>query len=285
MIAITGATGHLGRLTLEALLRRGVPAQEIVALARDPHKAADLAERGFTVRQADYHRPETLAAALQGVSKLLLISSSDLQDRVGQHRNVLEAARSAGVKLIAYTSLLKADTTPVLLAADHRATEELIRASGIPFVFLRNGWYIENYTGNLEQTLGQGGLLGAAGEGRFTPATRADYAEAAAAVLADEGHENAVYELGGDAAMTLGELAAELSRQSGRPVTYTNLSVDEYIRTLVGFGLPEGAAAVYADADAGIERGDLATDSGDLRRLIGRPTTPLADAIADALRR
>lgn len=283
MIAVTGATGHLGRLTLQALLQRGVPANQLVALVRDPAKAADLARQGVRVRQADYSQPDTLRTALQGVDKLLLISSSDFGGRVSHHRHVIEAARAAGVKLLAYTSFLAADTTPVLLAADHKATEALIRASGIPFVLLRNGWYTENYTGNLGQTLAQGGMLGAAGEGRLTPATRQDYAEAAATVLTTEGHENKVYELGGDEAVTLSELACEISRQSGQEITYTNLPVDEYAKALVSFGLPEGSAAVFADADAGIKRGDLATDSGDLRRLIGRPTTGVADAVKVAL--
>ncbi len=283
MIAITGATGHLGRLTLQALLQRGVPASELVALVRNPGKAADLAAQGIEVRHADYHQPATLAPALQGVDVLLLISSSDFQDRAGQHRQVVDAAKTAGVKRLAYTSILKADTTPMLLARDHNATETLIRESGLPYVFLRNGWYTENYTGTLEQTLTQGVILGAAGDGRFTPATRQDYAEAAAVVLTTEGHEGVTYELGGDEAITMPDLAAELSRQSGQTVTYQNLPADEYTRTLVSFGLPDGFASILADSDAGIERGDLTTHSGDLRRLIGRPTTPLANALRAAL--
>ncbi|MFC4640408.1 SDR family oxidoreductase [Deinococcus hohokamensis] len=283
MIAITGATGHLGRLTVQALLQRGVPAGELVALVRNPDKAADLASQGIQIRQADYHQPESLSAALQGVDKLLLISTSDFQDRVGQHRHVVEAAKAAGVKLIAYTSILGADRTPMLLANDHHATETLIRESGLPYVFLRNGWYTENYTGNLAQTLEQGVILGAAAEGLFTPATRQDYAEAAAAVLTSEGHEGQTYELGGDAGVTMADLAAELGRQSGKTVRYQNLPPEEYARTLTGFGVPEGMAGILADSDTGIVRGDLATNSGDLRRLIGRPTTPLADALKAAL--
>ncbi|WP_027483207.1 SDR family oxidoreductase [Deinococcus pimensis] len=283
MIAITGATGHLGRLTLQALLQRGVPASDLVALVRNPEKAADLAAQGIEVRHADYHQPATLTTALQGVDVLLLISSSDFQDRAGQHRQVVDAAKTAGVKRLAYTSILKADTTPMLLARDHDATETLIRESGLPYVFLRNGWYTENYTGTLEQTLTQGAILGAAGDGRFTPATRQDYAEAAAVVLTTEGHEGATYELGGDEAITMLDLAVELSRQSGQTVTYQNLPAEEYTRTLASFGLPDGFASILADSDAGIERGDLATHSGDLRRLIGRPTTPLANALRAAL--
>ncbi|SMB77884.1 SDR family oxidoreductase [Deinococcus hopiensis] len=283
MIAVTGATGHLGRLTLQALLQRGVPASNLVALVRNPEKAADLAAQGIQVRQADYHQPESLTAALQGVEKLLLVSTSDFHDRAGQHRNVVEAAKSAGVRLLAYTSILGADRTPMLLAGDHNATEVIIRESGLPYTFLRNGWYTENYTGTLAQTLEQGAILGAAGDGHFTPATRQDYAEAAAAVLTTEGHEHKTYELGGDEVITMTDLAAELSRQSGKTVTYHNLPAEEYSRTLVGFGVPEGMAGILADSDTGIARGDLATNSGDLRRLIGRPTTSLANALKAAL--
>jgi len=283
MIAITGATGHLGRLVIAALLARGVPAGEIVAIVRDAGKAADLAARGVQVRQADYDRPDALTAALRGVDKLLLVSSSQVGRRAAQHRNVVDAARAAGVTLLAYTSIPKADTSRMLLADEHKATEGMIRAAGLPFVFLRNGWYTENYTDNLAPTLQHGALLGSAGEGRFTPATRADYAAAAAAVLTGPGHENAVYELGGDESVSLADLAAEISTQSGTPVTYRDLPAGEYAAALTGAGLPAALAALLADADLGIARGDLTTESGDLRRLIGRPTTTLADAVRTGL--
>ena len=283
MIAITGATGHLGRLVIAALLDQNVPASEIVAIVRDAGKAADLAARGVQVRQADYAQPDTLTAALRGVDKLLFVSSSEVGSRAAQHRNVVDAARATGVTLLAYTSILKADTSPMLLAAEHKATEEMIRAAGLPFVFLRNGWYMENYTDNLAPTLQHGALLGSTGEGRFTPATRADYAAAAAAVLTGQGHENGVYELGGDESVSLAGLAAEIGTQSGTPVTYRNLPAVEYANVLTGFGLPVGLATVLADADLGIARGDLTTESGDLRRLIGRPTTTLADAVRTGL--
>jgi len=283
MIAITGATGHLGRLVIAALLDQNVPASEIVAIVRDAGKAADLAARGVQVRQADYAQPDTLTAALRGVDKLLFVSSSEVGSRAAQHRNVVDAARATGVTLLAYTSIPKADTSPMVLAAEHKATEEMIRAAGLPFVFLRNGWYMENYTDNLAPTLQHGALLGSAGEGRFTPATRADYAAAAAAVLTGQGHENGVYELGGDESVSLAGLAAEIGTQSGTPVTYRNLPAVEYANVLIGFGLPVGLATVLADADLGIARGDLTTESGDLRRLIGRPTTTLADAVRAGL--
>jgi NAD(P)H dehydrogenase (quinone) len=283
MIAITGATGHLGRLVIDALLDQNVPASEIVAIVRDAGKAADLVARGVQARQADYAQPDALTAALRGVDKLLFVSSSEVGSRAAQHRNVVDAARATGVTLLAYTSIPKADTSPMVLAGEHKATEGMIRAAGLPFVFLRNGWYMENYTDNLAPTLQHGALLGSAGEGRFTPATRADYAAAAAAVLTGHGHENAVYELGGDESVSLADLAAEISTQSGTPVTYRNLPAEEYANVLTRFGIPATFAAVLADADLGIARGDLTTESGDLRRLIGRPTTTLADAVRAGL--
>lgn len=283
MIAVTGATGHLGRLVIENLLERGVAAGEIVALARSPEKARDLAGRGVQVRAADYTQPDTLVAALQGVEKLLLVSANEVGQRVAQHRNLVDAARQAGVRLLAYTSILKADTSGMQLAAEHSATEEIIRASGIPFVFLRNGWYLENYTGNLASTLEHGALLGSADEGRVSAASRADYAAAAAAVLTGSGHENQTYELGGDA-FTLAELAGIISRESGRPVEYRNLPEEAFAGVLASFGLPEPFARVLADSDRGLARGELFTDRDDLRRLIGRaPTTP-SEAVAAALR-
>ncbi len=283
MIAVSGATGHLGRLVIENLVERGVAAGEIVALARSPRKAQDLAARGVQVRAADYSQPDTLVAALQGVEKLLLVSASEVGQRVAQHRNVVDAAREAGVQLLAYTSILKADTSGMQLAAEHKASEEIIRATGIPFVLLRNGWYLENYTGNLASTLEHGALLGSAHDGRVSAAARADYAAAAAEVLTGSGHENQTYELGGDA-FTLPELAGIISRESGRPVEYRNLPEDAFAGVLVSVGLPEPFARVLADADRGIARGELFTDRDDLRRLIGRaPTTP-REAVAAALR-
>ncbi|MDR6217358.1 SDR family oxidoreductase [Deinococcus soli (ex Cha et al. 2016)] len=280
-IAVTGATGHLGRLTLQALLNRGVPAGNLVALVRDPAKAADLAAQGIQVRQADYRQPDTLSAALNGVNRLLLVSSNDFDDRVGQHRHVIDAARDAGVDLIAYTSLLNADRSGMILAGDHQATEALLRESGVPFTLLRNGWYTENY--DLKGAVKNGAILGAAGSHALQPAPRQDYAEAAAAVLSTDGHAGQTYELAGDEAITLADLAAEVARQSGQPVAYHDLSAEEYARTLAGFGVPDGFAHVLADSDTGITRGELASESRDLSRLIGRPTTPTTQAVRDAL--
>lgn len=285
MIAVTGATGHLGRLIVEALLSRGVAPNEIVALARRPEKARDLADRGVAVRQADYDQPDTLTTALAGVARLVLVSASEVGKRAAQHRNVLEAARSAGVELIVYTSILKADAGEMQLASEHAETEKMIRASGIPFVFLRNSWYVENYTGNLAPALEHGALLGSAEDGRVSAATRADYAEAAAAVVTGNGHEGKVYELGGDEAFTMRELAEEVSRRSGRAVEYRNLPEDDYAKALVGAGLPEPYARVLADSDRAIARAALYTDSGDLRRLIGRPTSSWREAVAAAVKR
>lgn len=280
-IAVTGATGHLGHLTLQALLTRGVPARNLVALVRDPAKATDLAALGIQVRQADYRQPDTLRAALTGVNRLLLVSSNDFEDRVGQHRHVIEAARDAGTQLIAYTSILNADRSQMILAGDHQATEAILRDSGVPFTLLRNGWYTENY--DLRGAVNSGAMFGAAGHHALQPAPRRDYAEAAATVLSTDGHEGQTYELAGDEAVTLADLAAEAARQSGKPVTYHDLSAEEYARTLTGFGVPDGFAPVLADSDTGITRGELATDRRDLSRLIGRPTTPIRQAVSDAL--
>jgi NAD(P)H dehydrogenase (quinone) len=283
MLAVTGATGHLGRLVVEHLLDRGVAPAEIVAAVRSPEKAADLAARGVRVRAADYTKPDTLAAAFAGVDRLLLVSSSEIGQRAAHHRNVVEAAKKAGVGFLAYTSVFQADTNSLLLAAEHRETEEVIRASGLPFAFLRNGWYTENYTGSLAQTLQHGAFVGSASEGRVSAAPRADYAAAAAAVLTGEGHEGAVYELGGDEAFTMDELATEITARSGTEVVYRDLPAAEHVATLAGFGLPDAVASLVADFDRAIAQDDLLVESGDLRRLIGRPTTSLADAIDEAL--
>jgi len=284
LIAVTGATGQLGRLAVEALLGRGVPAGRVAAVVRDPGKAAGLASRGVQVRAADYSRPETLGAAFEGVGRLLLVSGNEVGRRVPQHENVVRAAQRAGVELLAYTSILRADTSNMILAAEHKGTEAAILNSGLPYVLLRNGWYFENYAGSIKQAAAHGVILGSAGEGRVSAAARADYAEAAAAVLSGEGHANKVYELAGDEGFTYGELAAEVARQAGREVIYKNLPADEYARALVGFGLPEPFAQALADSDLGIERGELFDESGDLRTLIGRPTATLAGAVAEALR-
>ena len=281
-ILVTGASGHLGRLVVESLLERGVPAQDVVATARDLDSIADLAEKGVVVRRADYTDPVSLKDAFAGVDKALLVSSSEIGQRAGQHRNVIDAAADAAVSLLAYTSIAKADSTSILLAGEHQETEQYLLASGLPVAILRNNWYIENYTGQIATALEHGAVLGAAGEGRVSAATRADYAAAAAAVLTLDNQAGTVYELGGTP-FALAEYAAELSTQTGTPVVYQDLPTDEYAAVLVNAGLPDAVAAVYADSDRGIKAGDLLVDSGHLERLIGRPTTPLADAIATQL--
>lgn len=283
MIVITGATGQLGRLVIEALLKT-VPAQGIVAAVRDPAKAADLAARGVQVRQADYTRPETLDAAFAGVTKLLLISSSAVGQRVAQHRAVIDAARRSGVGLLAYTSLLHADTSPLGLASEHAATEALLKASGLPVVVLRNGWYSENYAGSAPAAVAHGAVIGCAGDGRIASAARNDYAAAAAAALTGENQAGKVYELAGDAAYTLSEFAAEIARQAGKPVTYRNLTEADYRAALEGFGLPAPLAAMLADSDIGASKGGLFDDSRQLSALIGRPTTPMRESLAEALK-
>ena len=279
---ITGATGQLGRLVVVALLDSGVPAEQIVAAGRSTDRIADLGERGVQVRSIDYTQPDLLRQAFAGADKVLLVSGSEVGQRVEQHRNAVEAAKEAGVGLIAYTSIANADTTAMQLAAEHLATEEILRNSGVPFVLLRNGWYLENYTGQLPVQLQHGAVLGSAGEGRVSAASRADYAAAAAAVLLRDDQAGKVYELGGDDAFTLSELAGEVSAVSGQPVTYKNLPAEEYTQVLVGAGLPEAYAAILADSDLGIARGDLLVTSGDLSTLLGRPTTPLREAVQAA---
>jgi NAD(P)H dehydrogenase (quinone) len=282
MIAITGATGQLGRLVIQNLLNT-VPASQIVAAVRSPEKAADLAALGVQVRQADYAQPATLEAAFQGVDKLLLISSSEVGQRAPQHAAVIAAAQKAGVKLLAYTSLLRADSSPLGLAAEHKETEAMLRASGLPHVLLRNGWYTENYTGSVPAALQYGAVMGSAKDGRIASAARADYAAAAAAVLTKEGQAGQVYELAGDNAYTLAELAAEIAKQSGKPVVYNDLPEADYKAALVQVGLPEGFAALLADSDVGASKGALFDDSHQLSQLIGRPTTPLAEVVKTAL--
>ncbi|MDP2219516.1 MAG: SDR family oxidoreductase [Hydrogenophaga sp.] len=282
MIAITGATGQLGRLVIQNLLNT-VPASQIVAAVRSPEKAADLAALGVQVRQADYTQPPTLDAAFQGVDKLLLISSSEVGQRAPQHAAVIAAAQKAGVKLLAYTSLLRADSSPLGLAAEHKETEAMLRASGLPHVLLRNGWYTENYTGSVPAALQYGAVMGSAKDGRIASAARADYAAAAAAVLTKEGQAGQVYELAGDTAYTLAELAAEIASQSGKPVVYNDLPEADYKAALVQVGLPEGFAALLADSDVGASKGALFDDSHQLSQLIGRPTTPLAEVVKTAL--
>ena len=284
MIVVTGATGKLGRLVVGGLLQK-LPAGQIAVAVRHPDKAADLKARGVQVRQADYSKPESLDAAFAGATRVLLISSSEVGQRAAQHQAVVRAAKKAGVALLAYTSVLRAETSGLGLAAEHKATEHAIRDAKLNFVFLRNGWYIENYTENLGSALAHGKIFGAAGEGRIAAATRADFAAAAVTVLSGAGHENKIYELSGDASFTMADLAAEVARQSGKSVTYTNLPPEEYRKVLLGAGVPAPYADLLVDSDQGIARGELNDTSGDLRRLIGRPTTPLADAVAAALKR
>ncbi|MEP9357468.1 SDR family oxidoreductase [Sphingomonas sp. KR3-1] len=274
-IAITGATGQLGRIVIDKLKQR-LPADQLVALARAPEKAADL---GIEARAFDYDRPETLAPALAGIDTLLLISGSEVGKREAQHAAIVDAAKAAGVARIVYTSLLRADTTTLSLGTEHRATERLIAASGIPFTFLRNGWYLENYAASVQGALAHGALIGAAGQGRIAAAARADYADAAVAVLLGTGHDGKVYELAGDTAFTLADLAAELSRQTGRDIAYNNLAAADYAAALTGAGVPAPFAEMLAGWDGDIANGELFEDGGTLSKLIGHPTTSLADGV------
>ncbi|WP_260862364.1 SDR family oxidoreductase [Citrobacter sp. Marseille-Q6884] len=278
MIAITGATGQLGQHVIETLLHT-VPASQIVAIVRNPGKATALSQQGITVRQADYTDEAAFTHALQGIDKLLLISSSEVGQRTPQHRNVINAAKAANVKFIAYTSLLHADRSPLGLHVEHVETEKLLADSGLPYALLRNGWYTENYLASAPAALEHGVFIGAAGAGKIASATRADYAAAAARVISEEGHAGKIYELAGDEGWTLSQLAAELTKQSGKEVVYQNLSEADFAAALKGFGLPDGLADMLADSDIGASKGGLFDDSQTLSKLIGRPTTSLADSV------
>ncbi|ALO95463.1 quinone oxidoreductase [Streptomyces hygroscopicus subsp. limoneus] len=281
-IVVTGATGHLGRHVVEQLLEK-VPAERITAVVRDEAKAAGLAARGVKPAVADYNVPETFDGLFAPGDKVLLISGNEFdKGRVGQHTVVIEAAKAAGVALLAYTSA--PGTLTAALADDHRATEQVLLASGLPYSLLRNGWYHENYTENLAPVLEHGAVVAAAGDGRVSSAARADYAAAAVAVLTGEGHENTTYELGGDEAWSFAEYAAELSRQTGREIVYNPVPVEALTGILTGAGVPAPVAGILAGVDASIEKGELVVSSGDLSRLTGRPTTPLAQAVTAALK-
>lgn len=283
MIAITGATGQLGRLVINDLLTK-VPAASITAVVRSAAKAADLAAKGVTIRQAGYDDTAALTKAFAGVEKVLLISSSEVGQRAVQHRNIIAAAKSAGVKLLVYTSLLKADNSPLNLAPEHTDTEAAIKASGIPFVILRNGWYSENYTASVGPAVANGAFVGSAKDGRISSAARVDYAAAAAAVLVGTPKIGHTYELAGDNAYTLSELAAEISRQTGKNIPYRNLPETDYRDLLVKIGLPAGLAAGLASWDVGASQGALYHPKRELSELIGRPTTPLSVSVGQALK-
>jgi len=278
-IGITGATGQLGQLVV-GKLKEKVSAESIVALVRNTERAAEL---GVEARAFDYSKPESLVASLVGIDKLLLISGNELGQRLPQHLAVIAAAKEAGVKQFVYTSILHADTSSLGLAGEHLATEAALKASGLAYTILRNGWYTENYVGSAKGAIGAGAFIGCAGAGKIASAARADYAEAAAVVLAVEGSENKTYELAGDTAYTLTELAAEISRQAGKTIPYNNLTETQYADILKSFGLPDGLAEMLADSDTGASKGGLFDDSHVLSTLIGRSTTPLATVLAEAI--
>jgi NAD(P)H dehydrogenase (quinone) len=282
MIIVTGATGQLGRIVIAKLLQK-VSAAEIVALVRDPAKAADLVASGVQVRAANYNESATLDVAFAGATKVLLISGNEFGQRVQQHRNVIEAAQRAKVELLAYTSVLRADTSPMVVAVEHRETETLIKASGVPYAILRNSWYTENYTGSIASVLQHGVYISCAGEGKISSAAREDYAEAAVAVLTQPNHAGKIYELGGDEAYTLVDLAAEISRQTGQQISYKNLSQLDYQNALVGAGLPEFLAEFLASSDADAAQGHLFESGRQLSQLIGRPTISLASVVKATL--
>ncbi|HHT99975.1 MAG: SDR family oxidoreductase [Bacteroidota bacterium] len=278
-IGITGATGQLGRLVVDYAKKSTSPSN-IVALVRDPEKAKDL---GVEVRAFDYNKPEALEAQLKGIDRLLLISGSEIGKRVQQHENVIKAAKAAGIKLLAYTSLLHTDSSPIFLASEHLPTEKILRASGITYAILRNGWYTENYTQSISQNITAGAVFGCAGQGKISAAARKDYAEAAAVVLTGEGHEFKIYELAGDESFTLSDLAAEISKQTGKKIVYNNLSEAELVEVLKNAGLPEQMAGAFASIDTHIANGALYDNSHQLSQLIGRKTTPLSAVVKEAI--
>jgi NAD(P)H dehydrogenase (quinone) len=278
-ILVTAASGHLGRLVIDALLERGAEPAEVVAGARDTSKVAELAARGIRTVELDYARPETLAPALEGVDSLLLVSGTEFGKRAEQHANVIDAAKTAGITKLVYTSAPKATTADFALAAEHKATEEIIAAAGVPAVILRNNWYTENYTADVSYAASSGVIAAAAADGRVASAPRSDYAEAAAVVLLEDGHLGQVYELAGDEPWTYDELAAAASGVLGREVTYVPQTLEERTAALEAVGLDAGTAGFVASIDDAIRRGVLADSDGTLARLIGRPTTPLIEAL------
>jgi NAD(P)H dehydrogenase (quinone) len=282
MIVVTGATGHLGRLVVEGLLEK-LPADQVVAAVRTPEKAADLAERGVDVRHADYTEPESLVTAFKDADKVLLVSSSEVGQRVAQHQAVIEAAKQAGVRHLVYTSASRATTSKLAVNPEHKATEELIEASGLTATILRNNWYNENYADTIKQAARTGSFVGSAGDGRVASATRADYAAAAVAALTGEGHEGKIYELAGDVTWTNADLAAEIGKAAGREVTYTDLPADEHAKVLTQAGLPEPLVGFIVAIDGDIKDGLLAETTTDLRTLTGRPSTPIGVTVAEVV--
>lgn len=282
-ILVTGASGQLGRLVVPWLAKR-LPAGKLVAMVRDPDAAQDLAAAGAEIRQGSYDDPAALDRAFEGVGKILFISGNEVGQRLRQHGNVIDAAKRAHVSLLAYTSILHADVSPLALTVEHRETEDLIKVSGVPFTLLRNGWYFENYTANIGTVLQHNAVIGCAQDGRISAATRQDYAEGAAAVLLSaEDQAGKIYEFAGDNAFTLAEYAAEITRKFGKSIAYHDLPESEYKALLVKAGVPDVYAGVFADSDAGAAKGALFDDSRTLSRLIGRPTTSLPDVIDAAL--
>ncbi|MBN9140647.1 MAG: NmrA family NAD(P)-binding protein [Micrococcales bacterium] len=278
-ILVTGASGHLGRLAVEALLARGVDASAIRAGARDTAKIADLAARGVQAVQLDYTDAASVAGAVAGADKVLLVSGSEVGQRVAQHRAVIDAAAAAGVAQLVYTSAPRADTSALILAPEHKATEEAIAASGVPATILRNNWYSENYLGTLAQAAATGVVASSTGEGRVASASRADFAEAAAFVLTGDGHLGRVYELGGDVAWDFAELASAIGEVLGREIAYVAQTPEEQAAALSAAGLDEGTVGFVVGLDANIAAGDLAEVTHELSGLIGRPTTPLVDTL------
>lgn len=283
-ILVTGATGALGSQIVQSLLQKA-PQAKVIAGARKQEKAAALVAQGAQFRLLDYDRPETIEAALKGVTRVVLVSGTDVGRRVPQHKAVIDAAKRAGVKLLGYTSILRATESPLLLAQEHRGTEEVLAASGLPHILLRHGWYTENSTATAPLSVKFGVVQSCAGEGRYSTATRQDYAEGDATLILRDGHAPAqAYELAGSTSWSKGDYAALLSRISGKPVAYQPMSQADFAAALVAAGLPELVAKIISDSDAGAANGWLQDDSRTLEKVIGRATTPLEQVVEQTLK-
>jgi NAD(P)H dehydrogenase (quinone) len=279
-IVITGATGHLGRQVVEQLLARGVDPSTVVAGGRNEEALAALAAHGVRTARIDYADPATLEDAFVGADKILLISGNEVGKRSVQHKAVIDAARRVNAELV-YTSAPMASTSALVLAPEHKATEGLLEGSGLTYTVLRNNWYTENYDDTIRQAASTGSILTSAGDGRVASATRRDYAEAAAVVLLSEDHTGEILELGGDTPWSMAELASTVAEVTGTDVTVQQVTTDEHVAALEGFGLDEGTAGFVAALDGNIADGLLAESDGTLSRIIGRPTTPLKQYVAE----
>ncbi|MEH7097729.1 SDR family oxidoreductase [Neobacillus vireti] len=277
-LLVTGATGKLGTKVVDTLLK-AIPASELAVSVRNPEKAEGLRNRGVEVRQGDFDQPETLDQAFTGIDRLLIISADgDNETRIRQHTDAVQAAERAGVKFIAYTSLANATESKNLMAPPHVATEAAIIKTGIPYSFLRNNWYLENEMGSIQGALAGAPWVTSAGEGKVGWALQQDYADAAAAVLLGNGHENSVYELSGPL-LTQAELASELGAVLGKEIPVQQVSDEKYAEIMKGLGLPDFVIPIVVGIQESIRNGSLDVESNDFEKVLGRPVTPIKEAL------